>query len=127
MQPRQILSLAGCLFVGACSTVKDSVETKARQVAPGMSSAQVESILGPPPNRQFNGKMEAWQYCQTVRELSDNDTLILIWINNGSVTGMQSISASRGGRGMGGTCLNPSFQTVNWQQAPNATIEIRNR
>jgi outer membrane protein assembly factor BamE (lipoprotein component of BamABCDE complex) len=123
MQSNQIIALACCLFIAACSTVKDSIETKVQQIAPGMSSAQVESLLGPPPNRQFNGRMEAWQYCQPVRNIAEQDTLILIWINNGSVTGMQSLSVPR--RGV--TCRDPSFQTVNWQQAPDATVEIRSR
>jgi hypothetical protein len=67
--------------------------------------------------------MEAWQYCQAVHNISDEDTIILVWINAGLVTGMQSFSVPR--RGL--SCRDPSFQTVDWKQAPNSIVEIRHR
>ena len=55
-------SLASCT---SNSSTNPALEATSRQISPGMVIAEVESILGPPQNRQFNGPREAWQYCQT--------------------------------------------------------------
>jgi hypothetical protein len=122
IQPRQILSLGGCLFIAACSIGAESLETKVRLIAPGMSSVQVETILGPPLNRQVNGRMEVWQYCQPVRDLREEDNLFVIWINNGSVFGVQSVSEAPRAT----VCLS-AYEPVNWQLAPDGFVGIRSR
>jgi hypothetical protein len=122
IQPRQILSVGGCLFIGACSIGAESLETRARLIAPGMSRVQVETILGPPLSRQFNGRMEVWQYCQPVRDLREEDNLVLVWINNGSVAGVQSVSEAPRAT----VCLS-AYEPVNWQLAPDAIVGIRSR
>lgn len=51
-------------FVG-CAAINQSTMERTALVNPGMEKEKVLEILGPPGNRQFKGKGEAWQYCQT--------------------------------------------------------------
>jgi hypothetical protein len=104
----------GFVALSGCGGGMGTADLKSNQIAPGMSSAQVESILGVPQDRQFNGRKEAWQYCQRAFDISAIDKYLLIWIDDGMVSAMQSYSQPR--RGV--SCASPLFQTVNWRSGP---------
>jgi hypothetical protein len=111
---RTIAPLA-LMALAACAT-DAGLETKTRQITPGMSTADVESILGAPQGRQFNGQREAWQYCQTgVAPVQGSDKYVLVWITNGRVTGMQTYTNKEHE-----TC-DSFFRSVKWEYAPDAT------
>ena len=89
-------------------------------IAPGMSKKEVLGILDAPGNRQFKGKDEAWQYCQT-SVWGTTDKYAVVWFFDGKVTGMNTYQQS--GIGM----CETFFKTVNWENAPDHTIEFRER
>lgn len=107
-----------CLFaLTACATSSQLV-SKSTLIDPGATKADVTSIMGPPQDRQFNGKDEAWQYCTTG---FSTDNYVVVWFNNGYVTGVQTYKNS--GTGF----CHTFFRTVNWQDAPDRTYEFRVR
>ena len=89
-------------------------------IDPGATKEEVRSILGVPQDRQFKGKQEAWQYCNTGLV---NDTFLIVWFFDGKVTGMNTYKDSVGDIGF---CTS-HFKSIKWEDAPDSTIEIRNR
>jgi len=89
------------------------------KIRPGMTSAELQEAMGPPQNRQFRESQEAWQWCST--GLMESDSYVLAWLTKGVVTGMQTYRNSRTGP------CDSFFRTANWQEAPDATIELRHR
>ena len=108
------------VFLQACAS-KSAVVKNSASLTPGMSASDVRKALGEPQNRQFEGKNEAWQYCSTDFTGLETDHYVLVWLNDGVVTGMQTYRNSQ--TGMCGSF----FRTVNWQEAPDATVEVRQR
>ena len=110
-----VLLLQGC--VSQSGVVKNSSSIKS-----GMSPEQLRQVMGEPQNRQFRGKNEAWQYCATdYTGFEGADQYILVWLSDGVVSGMQSYRNT-----LHGTCES-FFRTVKWDEAPDRTIEIRQR
>jgi hypothetical protein len=109
------LSVAGCL--SACAT--QPLTKKTLLIEPGMSKDDVLSVMGSPGNRQFKGNKEAWQYCQTGWSA---DEYILIWLVDGTVAQTQTYANTE----HGGLCTS-FFRTVDWEEAPDAVVEIRSR
>lgn len=95
------------------------LSNKQNQISFGQSQDEVVNILGIPGNKQFQGKDEAWQYCKTG---FTSDSFVVVWFYDGKVTGLSSYGGYYGE----GNCAK-FFKTVNWQDAPDRTIEIRNR
>jgi len=106
-----VIFLYGC---GGAQLMNDSLKINA-----GQNKDEVIKILGAPGNRQFNGKDEAWQWCAT--GMSTDDFLV-VWFYDGIVTGITTYKNSYGI----GSC-DQFYRTVNWQDAPDRTYEIRNR
>ena len=92
--------------------------SKSVLLEPGMSKKELVELMGVPGNRQFKGNKEAWQYCETGGMADD---YITVWLINGAVAGTQSYHNT----GMG--FCSSYFKTVNWEEAPDAVLEIRNR
>ncbi len=106
-----MLALAGC----------GSLDKQSLQINPGDSKDQVNSAMGAPKDRQFKGAMEAWQYCQTGAGFGYHDHRI-IWFNAGKVAGLTSYKSTTPG-----SMCERSIQMVRWEDAPDTTIELRNR
>jgi len=106
------------LFLVACG----SLEKKSALIGIGDDKEQVLKIMGPPGDQQLKGSNEAWQYCQTTGAGFGYHDYRIIWLYNGKVTGISSYKSSRGGA----SCVT-DIRSVRWEDAPDTTIEIRNR
>lgn len=104
-------------FLVACG----SLEKKSVLIEIGDDKDHVLKIMGPPDDRQLKGSNEAWQYCQTGAGFGYHDYRVN-WLYNGKVTGLNSYNSSRAGS----SCMT-DIRPVRWEDAPDATIEIRNR
>ena len=112
-----VILCTALLFCNACAT---QVLHQAGGIDPGATRAQVREILGNPQDRQFRGSQEAWQYCQTGLV---NDTFVVVWFVDGTVTGMTSYKDSVGDIGL----CSSHFKSIRWEDAPTVTIEMRQR
>ncbi len=110
-----ILLLSGC----AAST---SLPEKTLEIQQGHTKADVLRVLGSPGNRQFREDDEAWQYCATA---FDKDSFVIVWFHEGIVTGMTTYTHGPEA-GYIGDC-SQGYRTIEWDDAPDRTIEIRNR
>ena len=75
----------------------------------GDHESKVLHLLGNPKTREFHGTKEAWQYCQ-----SFYTSFVLVWIENGHVTGLRSWYDNDGWS----VCEN-SMREVDWDEAPD--------
>jgi hypothetical protein len=91
-------------------------------IQPGETKEKVISILGEPEDRQFKGNDEAWQYCKTGTGFGMCGYKT-IWFYGGRVTGITSYSMACAGFG---SCT-AHFRQIQWDNAPDRTIEIRER
>ena len=110
----QIASVA--FLLSGCGTLAK----KAVLINPGDSKARVLEVMGPPGDRQFKGHDEAWQYCETDAGISYDDFRI-VWFYDDRVTGLTSYKQSQFG-----VCAG-FFRSIRWENAPDHTIEIRDR
>jgi hypothetical protein len=112
------VSVLVCLAtLSACG----SLEKKSALINPGDQKAQVLAVMGPPQDRQFRDKNEVWQYCVTGAGFGYHDYR-MVWFYDGRVTGITSYKDSTPASSCQG-----HFKAVNWEEAPDKTIEIRNR
>lgn len=115
---KKLALLLPVILLGACASnsliVKNSATIRA-----GMSVNKLRELMGDPQNRQFDGSNEAWQYCATGL---NSDQYVLVWMQNEVVTGMQTYKNTV----YGGMC-DEFFKTIDWEEAPDTSIEIRNR
>lgn len=114
---RKAFILVSAMVLSACAGPAELM-SKSIQITPGMTTQELQSLMGPPQNRQFSGTNEAWQYCATG---AVSDDYLLVWVNSGTVTGLQTYKNTETGM-----CTS-FFQTVEWEDAPDASIEIRQR
>lgn len=97
-----------------------SLSKKAALINHGYTKEDVLKIMGPPEDRQFKGANEAWQYCETDAGISYDDFRI-VWFHGDKVTGLTSYKQSEFG-----VCA-AFFKSIQWDDAPDRTIEIRKR
>ena len=113
----KMITLLVIIVLTACGTLdKDSL-----LVNNGDTKEKVLKIMGPPDDRQLKGKNEAWQYCQTGAGFGYHDYR-LFWFYDGKITGVNSYKSSR----PASSCVT-DIRQVNWEDAPNFSVEIRNR
>jgi hypothetical protein len=117
MMIRTLCGLAAAALLVGCGTL----DKQAATVNPGDSRDQVVAKMGAPDDRQFRGDAEAWQYCKTGAGFGYHDHRI-VWFKQGAVTGMNSYKSTRPG-----TSCVAGIRPVVWEDAPNATVEIRQR
>lgn len=91
-------------------------------VEPGQTKQQVMEAMGTPGDRQFLGDREAWQYCRTG---IGTDQFVVVWFRNSKTTGVTTYKAGQNA-GYIGDC-NQGFRTVRWEDAPDWTVEVRQR
>lgn len=114
-------SYVGCIFIFlafyllGCGTLDD----KTVLIDAGDTKEEVIELLGSPQDRQFQQAQEAWQYCVSGAGFGYNDHKI-IWFNEGLVTGITSYKTTRSG------CAG-AFKTITWEEAPDFSIETRER
>ena len=102
------------LFLSSCA----NVATKSIDLEPGMSKAELKSLLGRPGDRQFSGNIEAWQYCDTGFA---KDEYLIVWLANDKVVETQRYENAYSI----GMCS--SFTTIDWEDAPDKIVELRVR
>lgn len=108
--------MLSALTLTSCSDMSlTQIRSKSLLIEPGMSKAQVTSIMGAPGNRQFQGRNEAWQYKSDGFVESD---LHIIWFVNGRVTNTSSSALSM---------ISQTYQPIDWKTSPDLIIESRNR
>ena len=95
------------------------LERNAALINVGDTKQQVLAELGTPDDRQLKGQSEAWQYCQTTTDSFGYHDYRIVWFERGTVTGINSYRSSA-------SCVS-DLQPIKWENAPNATVEIRNR
>jgi len=111
-----IAAFVSILMVG-CGTL----DRDAALISHGDTKEQVLRVMGPPDDRQLKGKYEAWQYCQTGAGFGYHDYRIF-WFHDGRVTGVNSYKSTR----PASSCVT-DIRQVNWEDAPDVTVEVRNR
>lgn len=116
---RFVLLLVAAAISG-CAAINHEVIERSASVRPGMTEGEVISLLGEPGLREFSGSKSALQYCQT-EVWGSRHKYAVIWINDDRVYGLTSYTQAATG-----SCQS-KFMPVNWGNAPDSTIEIRNR
>lgn len=114
---RRITIATVAILLTACGTL----ERKTALINHGDSKDAVIKIMGPPGDRQLRGEQEAWQYCITGAGFGYHDYRI-IWFQRGEVTGITSYKS-----GAPGVSCKSQFTAIRWEDAPDATIEVRHR
>ncbi|CAB4200198.1 hypothetical protein UFOVP1351_29 [uncultured Caudovirales phage] len=105
------------LILTGCAT--GAIKRKAVLINAGDSKETVMTTLGTPEDRQFKGGREAWQYCETG---GVGDYYTVIWFSDGKVSGSSNYSRSD----IIGPC-SAGFNRVNFEEAPDMTVEVRKR
>lgn len=75
--------------------------------------------MGAPDDRQFQGNMEAWQF-SAITTIGVCEYTV-IWFTNSKVTRMNAY------RNQSSAGCRAGLKTIRWEDAPTATLEIRNR
>jgi hypothetical protein len=109
------LVICAFLFLQACGSLRD----QSAAISPGDSKEAVLRSMGTPDDRQFQGNLEAWQY-GAVTTIGVCEYTV-IWLVNAKVVGM---NAYRNPSSMG---CRAGLRTIRWEDAPTASLEIRNR
>ena len=104
-----------------CVTGCGGLETKSSLINVGDDKTKVMSVMGTADDRQVKGKNEAWQYCQTGAGFGYHDYRV-IWFYDGRVTGVNSYKSS-----VPGTSCMTAMREVRWEEAPDVTVEVRQR
>jgi len=106
-----------CLLVVGCG----SLEKKSALINPGDSKETVMAVMGPPGDRQFQGKHEVWQYGQTGAGFGYHDYR-MIWFYDAKVTGITSYKNYTPA-----SSASAHFRPIRWEEAPDYTVEVRQR
>lgn len=106
-----------CIVLSACG----SLEKKSILISHGDLKNKVISVMGTPDDRQLKGRNEVLQYCQTGAGFGYHDYRTF-WLYDGKVTGINSYKSSR----PGSSCMT-DIRPVKWEDAPDITIEHRER
>ena len=117
IRKHQVIAAILTLLIAACG----GLEKKSVLINIGDNKEQVLNIMGPPDDRQLSGKNEAWQFCQTGAGFGYHDYRT-IWFYDGKVTGINSYKSSR----PGASCVT-DIKPIKWENAPDRTLEIRQR
>ncbi|MEX2219816.1 MAG: hypothetical protein WD749_13780 [Phycisphaerales bacterium] len=98
-----------------------SLEKRASLIKHGDSREAVTAAMGPPGDRQFRGTREAWQYGQTGAGFGYHDYRV-VWFTDGKVTGLTSYKSHAAA-----SAASSHFKPIRWEEAPDYTVEVRQR
>ncbi|MAF91164.1 MAG: hypothetical protein CL674_14545 [Bdellovibrionaceae bacterium] len=112
------LTLLISLFLVSCAS--SSLSKKTALISNGDSKQTVMNLMGPPENRQMKQEKEAWQYCETN---FNQYQFLVIWLEDSKVSGISTYI--KGGRPF--SFCTSNFNSIRWEDAPDTTIEVRNR
>jgi len=107
--PNLIIAAFAISILAACGSL-GSLEEKVSKINLGDTKETVLAIMGPPGDRQFNGKDEAWQYVGRTGGVFYQDFRV-IWFYDGKVTGTTSSYSP--------DPAAPHFKPVRWEDAPS--------
>ena len=111
--------LATLFIIIGCTPLQ--LRKNSLNISHGQTKQEVLKFLGPPGNRQFQGKHEAWQWCETDYSGFAGDDYLIVWFFESKVTGISTYKNT-----LYGSC-EKFYRTIRWEDAPDQTIEIRNR
>lgn len=112
--------ILGLLCASAFVTTAHAADLKKLDdIAPGDTRDRVIEIMGRQGNRQLSGDSEALQWCKTG---VFNNHYALVVLRSGRVFTIRTTST----QGQSGPC-SQGFPTVDFETAPDQTIEVRNR
>jgi hypothetical protein len=117
----KLISLICVAAIASLLSGCGSLEKKAALINPGDTKEKVLSIMGPPGDRQFRANDEAWQYGQTGAGFGYHDFRV-VWFHGGRVTGLTSYKDYTPA-----SSAAAHFKPIRWEDAPDRTIEIRQR
>lgn len=117
----KILILIAVLALTACAP-SGMLMKQSLNISNGSNKREVINALGTPGNRQFNGRMEAWQYCEGDYSGMEGDDMMIVWFNDSIVSGISTYKNYRPG-----LSCDVGFTRINWQSRPDFTLEVRNR
>jgi hypothetical protein len=112
---KKILAITATVIIASCASTKDL----SLKVSPGDPKDHVLRFMGTPDDRQFKGKVEAWQYGMVVSIGVCDYTVI--WFESGQVIGLNSY------RNFSTMGCRSGLKSINWEDAPDKIIEIRER
>jgi len=107
------LLICAILLVGCATTTSK----KAIMINVNMTKEEVVNILGYPGDRQFRGDDEAWQYFDLG---FDTDRYTVVWFYQNKVTGITSYIGT-------GANLTARYKTIDWEERPDYSVEVRQR
>ena len=84
------------------------------------SSLSKKTALISNGDRQMKQEKEAWQYCETN---FNQYQFLVIWLEDSKVSGISTYI--KGGRPF--SFCTSNFNSIRWEDAPDTTIEVRNR
>lgn len=109
------------LGLGACASTASVNKTAVNQVQPGMTRAEVISLLGDPISRSFRENAEALQYCRTGGLGSDYNYFAVVWLLDGEVKALTNESKMQ----IFTNCRD-AMPAIDWGQVPaDIAIEVR--
>jgi len=112
----KLIFILSILLLSACTKVNQNFF----KINSGDSKQSVVDKMGSPDDRQFKGKSEAFQYCTTGTSFGKS-TFNIVWLYNGAVTGANTYTVAHAASCMG------HFRQINWEDAPDITVEVRER
>lgn len=95
-------------FMALGLTACGSLERQVAAVNPGDTQAAVTAAMGAPGDRQFNGNIEVWQYCQTGAGFGYHD-FRQVWFRDGRVVSVSSYKDHSAAMSCSG-----NFRPVDW-------------
>ena len=119
MEKLLILSL---LFMGCSITMQ--ILNNSNQLKSGMTTTQVENIMGIPILSDFDRSIEEWHYCRTdIGGLTGDRFVVLFFENDKLITKRNYLVTMRDTRGATGSCEN--FVKMGNYRVPDSVKEIR--
>lgn len=109
------------IMISAVLSACGSLEKRSALINPGDTKEKVLAVMGAPGDRQFRGRDEAWQYGQTGAGFGCHDFRV-VWFYDGKVTGLNSYKDYTPA-----SSAAAHFKPIRWENAPDRTIEIRQR
>lgn len=116
----RLVGLLSACVLGLSACAVQMLHT-ARTIEPGATQGQVKALLGEPQERQARGNQAAWQYCETGVV---QDTFVVLWFVESTVTGMSTYHNAVGDRGF---FCSSHLQSIRWEDAPDGRREQQQR